>query len=82
MIGAPLLAAMLRLAPVPPSEPEPDDAQVEGTGDAGAPEAARRTIVVTGTRTATTLADAPVATSVVSRQEIVESGAQNVAEAI
>lgn len=57
--------------------PAPDD-----LADEGAPQPERRTVVVTGTRSARTLDEAPVATQVTGRQEIVESGAQNVAEAI
>ncbi|MBC8071110.1 MAG: TonB-dependent receptor [Deltaproteobacteria bacterium] len=61
-----------------PPEPVATD---DGT-DGGAPELERRTVVVTGTRSARTLAETPIATSVVTRQDIEESGAQNVAEAI
>lgn len=50
--------------------------------DDGAPEVARRRVVVTGTRSAKTLARTPVATQVTTRQEIEESGAQNIAEAL
>lgn len=50
--------------------------------DEGAPRSERRTVVVTGTRSARTVAQTPVATQVTGRQELAESGAQNVAEAI
>jgi outer membrane receptor for ferrienterochelin and colicins len=61
--------------------PAPEPAAPEGS-DSGAPEAEKRTVVVTGTRSARTLTETPIATSVVTRQDIEESGAQNVAEAI
>lgn len=41
-----------------------------------------RTVVVTGTRTERSLAETPVATQVVARDEIVRSGGENVAEVL
>ncbi|HWB77949.1 MAG TPA: TonB-dependent receptor [Nannocystaceae bacterium] len=66
-----MLAALACLAPAAP---------VEANDDEGAPQVERRKVVVTGTRSARTVAETPVATQVTGRQEIVESGAQNVAE--
>lgn len=78
-----LIAALLgasALAMAPPSRP------AEGAS-APAPEGVpddddARTIVVSGTRTEHALDDAPVATQVVDREEIVQSGGENVAEVL
>lgn len=78
MIGALLLAFGLD----EPEPPAPDAASTVASQDEGAPASRRRTVVVTGTRTATSVAEAPVTTQVVGRQEIVETGAQNLAEAL
>lgn len=74
-MSATMLAALTLLGPPASAEPVAD-------GDDGAPQVERRKLVVTGTRSARTLAETPIATQVTSRQEIVESGAQNVAEAL
>jgi outer membrane receptor for ferrienterochelin and colicins len=50
--------------------------------DDGAPPSTQRTVVVTGTRSARTLDETPVATSVISRGDIVDTGAQNLAEVL
>lgn len=48
----------------------------------GSPVAQQRTVVVTGTRSARPLGETPVATSVLTRADIVETGSQNVAEVL
>lgn len=77
-----LALQLLAPAPAQPADAEADAPANNRETDDGAPEAARRRIVVTGTRSARTLARTPVATQVTTRQEIEQSGAQTVAEAI
>jgi hypothetical protein len=59
-----VIAVWLFIAP-PPAEPAPPD---DDAAEAGTLAADRRTIVVTGTRSARTLAETPVATTVVRRK--------------
>src|ERR1043165_3688965 len=58
-----------------PAEPSPDPAS-DGGDDVHAVDA----IVVTGSRTERPLGEAPVATEVITREEIDESGAQNLGD--
>ncbi|MEX1362971.1 MAG: TonB-dependent receptor [Nannocystaceae bacterium] len=61
----------------PGSEPAHDAKEEDDDDDARV-----RTIVVTGTRTERTQAESPVATQVYGREEIDESGAENLAEVL
>jgi outer membrane receptor for ferrienterochelin and colicins len=74
------LAAALLLAPAP-SSPQGDTDDTDPVDDGG-PAKTRRTVVVTGTRSARALDETPVATSVISRDDIVDVGAQNLAEVL
>lgn len=80
-----LAGSMLALAPAsaPEGEPAgPPRAEADAGEDAEDEDDDVRTIVVTGTRTERSLAETPVATQVVEREEIVLSGGENVAEVL
>lgn len=90
MVSAVLVARMmagLLVEPVaPPPEPVPvparQDDEDEALDEPEADDEQVRTIVVTGTRTEQSLADTPVATQVVSRTEVEESGGESLAEVL
>lgn len=88
-----LLALLLATAASAPEATEPgeddedadaDPAESDGEGDDDDvdDDGEVRTIVITGTRTEHTQRDAPVATQVYGRQEIEDSGAENLAEVL
>ncbi len=67
----------------PPQERAPIRDGTSAAGERESPEGQVRTIIVsTGTRTERDAATTPIATDVVTREEIVNSGAENVAEAL
>ncbi|MEM7156775.1 MAG: TonB-dependent receptor [Myxococcota bacterium] len=85
------LASALVLAPAPSEEGtagaggDEADASDVGAAEDDDPEVedpSTRTIVVTGTRTERRLSDSPVATQVYDRQEIEDTGGENLAEVL
>jgi len=82
VIAALLAVSVLATAPASAPADEPSVPPRNASDEAERDDAEVRTIVVTGTRTERSLAETPVATQVIDRNEIVQSGGENVAEVL